>query len=289
MVVSDDLNGTAGRPLTLLAQYSPTYASQLAMGSPLPGEWNDGGSQLFDVPLAVNGMAFFRVTGAPDSSFAGTHTQNGKYSITYKVFNPADQLVKTVTQLEWVTPGMVDNAWLPPDMSIPNWTGYTTDVVVNNVVGPGSGDSLDFFMFSGLAPGMPFTARLTSFEFDAMIGLYSGNTLVATGTLVEGVPTLSGMADGTGKVKIGITGMGDASFVGAHTEVGQYTLEVFPIPEPSAGALLGGGAAAWWLLQKRVRRLRKRAARAQGATAAGRACGSAGGSSPNSSRSSGGV
>jgi hypothetical protein len=289
-VVSDDLNGTAGRPLTLLAQYNPTYAAQLAMGSPLPGEWNNGGSQLFDVPLAANGMAFFRITGAPDGSFVGTHTQNGKYSITYKVFNPADQLVKTVTQFEWVTPGMVDNAWLPPDVSIPNWTGYKTDVVVNNVVGPGSGDSLDFFTFSGLGANMPFTARLTNFDFDAMIGLYNGNTLGTTGTLIDGVPTLTGVADSAGKVKIGITGMGDTSFVGAHTEVGQYTLQVFPIPEPSTGALLGGGGAVWLLLGKRARRQRRRAARAQGSWwASTEASASAGGcsSSSRASRSSG--
>lgn len=243
MAVSDDLNGTQGRPDTLLAEYNMTYSTLLAMADNTPGVGNGLGSQLLDVPLLFNGAALFRVTGAPDTGFVGDHTQSGKYSITYEVHNPAHELVKTLTQYEWVTPGMVDNMWLPPDNSLADWTGYTADVTVNNIVGPGSGDSLDFYMFSGLEPFMPFTAQLTDVAFDALIGLYDGNTLVATGTLVDGVPTLSGMADSMGRVKIGVTGAGDGTFVGAHDKVGTYTLQVTAVPEPAGFVLFAAGAA----------------------------------------------
>jgi hypothetical protein len=250
MLVSDDLNGDDGRPEILLGQYTPTYGSLLAMGSPAPGVGNGLGSQLLGIPLFSNGMAFFRVTGAPDTTFDGSHVQDGQYSVTYQVYDPAHQPVKTVTQYEWVTPSMIDNVWLPPDTSVANWTGYTTDVTVNNVVGPGSGDSLDFFTFSGLDPFMPFTARLTDAGFDALIGLYDGDVQVGVGMLVAGVPTLSGIADATGSVKLGVTGLGDNDFVGAHAETGQYTLEVIPIPEPAGIVLWGIGAALFCLFSK---------------------------------------
>jgi hypothetical protein len=256
LVVSDDLNGTAGRPDTILGEYNMTYSTLLASADNTPGVGNGYGSELLGVPLLFNGAALFRVTGAPDLNFEGTasngtklHTQSGEYSVTYKVYNPAHQLVKTVTQHDSVIPGMVDNLWLPPDNSIANWTGYTTDVVVNNVYGPGTGDSLDFFTFSGLAPNAPFTAKLTFAGFDALIGLYNGNTKIATGTLVGGIPTLTGFADGTGRVKIGVTGAGDDNFTGAHLQVGAYTLQVIQVPEPAGAALFGAGAALvclWW-------------------------------------------
>jgi hypothetical protein len=264
LVVSDDLNEYKGRPDTILGHYDPAYSTLLDENDDAPGVGNGFASQLLDVPLRTNGSAYFSVTGAPDSAFAGAHAQFGKYSITYDVFSPTHVPVKSLTELEWVTPGMVDNMWLDPDESLSNWTGYTVDVTVNNLVGPDSGDSLDFFLFTGMQPFVPFTARLTSVQFDAIIGLFDGlNNLVATGELVNGVLTLEGITDGLGRVKIGVTGLGDDDFLGEHSQVGMYTLEIEPVlvPEPGSAVLLATGAALVGLLGRRRRRgCRKRRA-----------------------------
>jgi hypothetical protein len=155
----------------------------------------------------------------------------------------------------------LDSIWNLPDNSIPNWTGYTADVTVNNVVGPGTGDSLDFFLFSGLTPNTPFLATLPVAEFDGVLGHYSSaNVLLATSTLVEGVPTVAGVADNLGRAKIGVTGLGDSAFVGAHVEVGAYTLQIVEVPEP-AGAILaacGAGLAGLYWIGRRKRAAAKR-------------------------------
>jgi hypothetical protein len=261
LVVSDDLNGNMGRPDTILGRYDPSYSTLLDENDNAPSVGNGFASQLLGVPLRKNGSAYFSVSGAPDSTFIGAHGQFGKYSITYDVFSPTHVPVKSFTELEWVTPGMVDNAWLDPDGSLSNWTGYTVDVTVNNIVGPGSGDSLDFFLFTGMQPFVPFTARLTDVQFDAIIGLFDGlNNLVATGELVNGVLTLEGLTDGLGRVKIGVTGLGDDDFLGQHAQVGTYTLEVEPVlvPEPGSAVLLATGAALVGLLGRRRRRGRRK-------------------------------
>lgn len=263
LMVTDDLNGNVARPATILGEYGPAYGAPvvapLQTSSSAPGVGNGYGSQLLGVPLYTNGSAYFSVTGAPDFGFAGAHTQFGKYSTTFDVYNPAHELVKTHTELEWVTPGMIDYVWLDPDLSLADWTGYTVDVTVNNVVGPGSGDSLDYFLFSGLQPFIPFTAQLTDVEFDALIGLYdSGNSLVTLGTLVGGVPTLTGIADSMGRVKIGVTGLGDNAFQGAHAQTGIFTLVIVPVPEPDGGLMLVVGTALWCLMRKCRRGRRRR-------------------------------
>jgi hypothetical protein len=257
-VVSDDLNGSAGRADTILGLYDPAYGTLLDDNDDAPGVGNGFASQLLDVPLHANGSAYFSVTGAPDNLFVGAHTEFGKYSISYDVHSPTHELVKSLSELEWVTPGMVDNAWLDPDGSLSDWSGYTVDVTVNNIVGPGTGDSLDFFLFTGMDPFAPFTARLTEVEFDAIIALYDGLNLVGTGAPVDGVLALEGIADGLGRVKIGVTGLGDDGFLGEHAQVGAYTLEVVPIivPEPGGAILLATGAALLCLFGRCGRRRR---------------------------------
>ncbi|MEX0676054.1 MAG: hypothetical protein WD063_03195 [Pirellulales bacterium] len=256
LVVNDDLNGRSGRADTILGHYDPAYGTLLDFNDNAPGVGNGFGSQLLGVPLRRNGSAYFAVTGAPDDSFGGGHSQLGKYRVSYVVRNSGGMSVKESWAEEWVTPGMVDNVWLNPDNSLPNWTGYTVDVTVNNVIGAGRGDSLDYFLFSGLSAYAPFTAQLNT-EIDAIVGLYDGmNHLIATSTPVDGVQTLAGITDRFGRVKLGVTGAVDPLFAGQHTVVGPYTLVV--VPEPQSGVMLAAGTALVCLF-RRFRRGRRRA------------------------------
>lgn len=256
LVVHDDLNGNVGRPDTILGLYDPAYSTLMASDDESSPLGNGHASRLLGVPVRSNGSAYFRVTGAPDSTFVSNHMQSGQYSVRYDVRNPMGDLVpeKSFTEYESVSPLSLDNVWMNPSAppaGFLNWTGFTVDVTVNNVVGPGTGDSLDFFVFTGLAPFATISATITDAEFDALIGIYNNNTLALSS--VGGPPTLVGQADAAGNVKIGVTGLGDDTFGGAHALVGEYTLAVAVVPEPATLVLLSTGAAlcgAWWLRKR---------------------------------------
>jgi hypothetical protein len=255
--VADSLNGDSGRPNTLLASSDPAFTKILAVddnSSPL----GDGfASKLTGVPLQPNGSAYFRVTGAPDTSFTGNQTQSGSYSVRFDLFDAQHNFFESLPMdFEGVAPGMLDFVWFdPPKVAEPQRVGGTVDVTINNVVGPGTGDSLDFFRFSGLQPGQQFTAHLTA-NFHGLIGLYSGvSNLVAESHPGDNAPTLTGNADSQGRILIGVSGGNDTAFKGEHVEQGQYLLTVVPVsvPEPSSVLLLAlGGALA--MLGPRLRR-----------------------------------
>ena len=73
---------------------------------------------------------------------------------------------------------MIDNIWLDPSSDPRRVGGYVT-LTLNNIVGPGTGDSLDFFLFTGLQPHQAFTAQIDSAGFHALIGQFdsAGNLL----------------------------------------------------------------------------------------------------------------
>jgi hypothetical protein len=76
------------------------------------------------------------------------------------------------------------------------------------------------------------------------------------------VPTVAGFADSQGRAKIGVTGLGDTNFVGAHVQVGQYTLQIVQVPEPPSAILAAcGPGLAGLYLWARSRRARRRGSR----------------------------
>ena len=246
LVVNDSLNGNAGRPDTILGHYNASYSTFFgsnANGSPVG---NGFARQLLGVPLDDNGGAYFRVTGAPDSSFIGAHAQSGQYYVQFDLYDSNGAFFKTLPlEFESVDPGMLDNIWIdPPAVFEPERVGGTVNVTVQNIVGPGSGDSLDFFWFSGLQPNQQFTAMLSA-DFDARLGLFGGpgNTLQQSSG--DPTPTIVGMADALGRALLAVTGLGDTSFGGVHAEAGNYTLAVAPhvVPEPAGITLAALGMA----------------------------------------------
>jgi hypothetical protein len=258
--ISDSLDGSLGRPNTLLGLFNPGYSVlQLSddNSSPLG---NNFASQLVGVPLRPDGSIYFRVTGSPDTSYVGNHTQSGKYAWYLDVRDPNGVLVPSLSQWQndEISPTAMDNIWLDPlvspDPLHPNWEGYTVDMTLNNVIGPGTGDSLDFFTFTGLAAFQSFSVTLDS-NFAGLIGQYSGNTRIATSLVGSPTPTITGLADALGNVKIGVTGAADTNFTGAHVANGQYTLKLAVVPEPAGVISLGlGGLLAGYWIRKRGRR-----------------------------------
>ncbi len=264
LVVLDSLDGSAGRPDTILGLFDPSGTTLLDSDDNGSSLGNNFASQLLDVPIFSDGSIFFKVTGSPDSTFVGNHVQNGKYAWFLDVRDPNGQIVPGLSQSfanEEISPFNQDSIWLlpsaSPDPLNPNWVGFTVDMTINNIVGPGTGDSLDFFTFTGLEPFQEFTATLDA-NFPALIALYDGNTRIATSSIFDLVPTLVGTADFLGRVKVGVTGGADSNFTGAHVAVGQFSLEVVPVlvPEPGSIMLLGFGAVLMGL--SKLNRSRRR-------------------------------
>jgi hypothetical protein len=254
LIVSDDLDGNAGRPDTVLGFFDPTYQNLLGFNDDATNVGNGKGSQMLGVPVQPNGSAHFQVTGAPDTSFLNLHTQNGRYRVHFDVRNANGDIVRTYEEPETVEPGMIDSVWLPDEPG--DWTGHTVDVTVNNVIGKGTGDSLDFFEFNtGLPQGAAYTAMIINAEFDALLARYNGITRVPGETSAPGNPVISGLVGAGGFIKIGVTGIGDDGFIGQHFQTGEYTLVI--VPEPTSGALLIVGAAIAGYAVVRRRRARQ--------------------------------
>jgi hypothetical protein len=256
--INDNLSANSGRPDTLLGHYDAAYSALLDSddnGSTL----GDGfASRLVDVPLNANGSAYFRVTGAGDISFIGAHSQVGQYYAQFDLYDSNHLFFKTLAlEFESVAAGFLDNLWVdPPAVPEPERAGGFVTVTIQNIVGPGTGDSVDFFLFSGLEPNEEFTAVVSSADFAVRLGWFGGpsNTLLASS---EGVtPTIVGTADGLGRALLAVTGAGDTQFLGAHSEVGDYTLSVVPVvvPEPTTLAMLAMAAPLAVLLWRRQQR-----------------------------------
>jgi hypothetical protein len=263
LVVNDSLDGTPGRPNTLLGVFDPTFTNlQLSddNNSPLG---NGFASQLTGIPLRSDGSLYFKITGAPDNSFVGNHTESGKYAWYLDVRDPNGTLVPSLSQSQndEISPFNQDTDWLDPapspDPSNPTWVGYTADITLNNVIGPGTGDSLDFWVFTGLQPFQEFTATFNG-EFAGLIAQYdAANVRIAQTSAFDVLPTLSGTADFLGRVKIGVTGVDDSNFTGAHVAAGDYTLALAVVPEPGSVILAGLGAAGVWFCHRRRNRGRR--------------------------------
>ena len=151
---------------------------------------------------------------------------------------------------------MVDSMWVnPPAIPEPERNGGFVTATIENIVGPGDGDSLDFFLFSGMQPNQPFTATLSA-DFNARLGLFGGPSKTLQASSGTPTPTISGVADGLGRALFGITGLDDTTFGGVHAEVGTYTLTVAPmaVPEPGSVVLLAAGVATLAIFRRRRRR-----------------------------------
>lgn len=252
--VSDNLNGNVGRPNTLLGVYDPAFRALSLSDNDSSPVGNGLGSQLLNVPLRPNGSAYFRITGAPDTQFNGLQTETGRYSVRFDLYDKNHNFIETLPLInENVAPGMVDNLWIDPS-SDPRRIGGTVDVTVNNVVGPGTGDSLDFFQFSGLQPNQPFTARVDNAAFHALIGQFdSAGQLLKSSNPGDTLGFFTGVADRFGRALIGVTGGGDSAFKGEHADTGTYTVELLAVPEPGTLVLLLSGVFGFWAFGRRQR------------------------------------
>ena len=126
----------------------------------------------------------------------------------------------------------------------------TFDAVIDNTVGEPTGtDPMDFMSFTGLTPGEPFVARITSAGFDPVLGLFNdcGNLIEFNDDYESSpLPRISGIVPPGGVLNLAVTGYNDEDFEGLHAQSGGYVLVV---PEPVTLWLLAAGCG--WALRRR--------------------------------------
>jgi len=191
-------------------------------GSPLGNDFAPGAAF---VPTN-SGSIDFVVTGTGDFDLNGGHGETGFYEVFVDVYDFADELIAEFREIRRLEPGSDDGNY---SLNDPEWIGGTYDVYVDNVI---SGD-VDFYTFTGLTPGEPFTAETidpAAAEIDTLLGWFGeGGVLLAVNDdfFEENLlSSISGFVPENGQLTFAVSGYGDDSFVGAHPEAGPYELRL---------------------------------------------------------------
>src|SRR5262249_18016948 len=93
----------------------------------------------------------FVVTGNGDDAFVGDHPWAGKFQVFVNVYDSGGAQLTSFDEIRMLTPGQVQNF----SYSNAQWANGTYDAFVDNTVDLTPGD-VDFFTFTGLAPGTHF-------------------------------------------------------------------------------------------------------------------------------------
>jgi len=181
------------------------------------------------VPFPTNsGSIEFAVTGYPDDFFSGSHSEFGSYEVFVDAYDFFGDLVDSFSETATLEPGVVDEY----SYSDFNWLNGSYDVYIDNTVGGTTGADVDFFTFTGLTPGVDFSAEtlaVASTSPDTFLGWFD-----ETGSLPDtddngGVGFLSyleGTVPGNGQLTFAVSGYEDDFIEGNHSEEGQYRLQL---------------------------------------------------------------
>ncbi len=233
LIVQDELGEPIGGGFPDTVVGSRGFFGDIDFYSDDDGPWSDsGGSALYNIPTN-SGQIDFAVSGYPDEGFFGDHGELGDYSATVTVFDFFDDEVDSFTVTGSLSPGVVDEY----SYSDFNWLNGYYNVEVNNTIGGGAGD-VDFFTFTGLTPGVEFSAETfdpSGAAIDTVLAWYDESGFEITQSDDEGSGTLSlieGTVPASGTLTFGVTGYPDFSFIGDHLQQAPYEL-VISVPGDS--------------------------------------------------------
>ncbi|TWT32310.1 hypothetical protein KOR34_40720 [Posidoniimonas corsicana] len=183
---------------------------------------------LFGVPINPGGEIDFSVTGAPDESLEGAHSQFGDYRTEVAIYDSEGEFLDFFEYDGYLEEGLVDSYFESDE----GWDGGTYDVMVNNAFP----NDVDFFRFVGLTPGQSFTVNTEPSPLDpfSSVDTYLGwfdetGSEIATNDDISSSPLnlysrLSGVVPENGELVFGVSGYGDYAFDGYHGEQGEYSL-----------------------------------------------------------------
>ncbi|QDU54658.1 PEP-CTERM sorting domain-containing protein [Aeoliella mucimassa] len=188
---------------------------------------NGRASALFEVPI-LNNSINFTVSGYPDETFEGQHSEYGDYEAYVSIYDINNELIDSVYYSGTLVPGAVDTY----AETNANWAGATYNIELENILEP---RDVDFWTFTGLPTGAQFVARTSAsgeVEGDTIIGWFD-----ETGTELDyndDDPTfetyysrLTGEVPANGEVTIVVTGWPDYYFTGYHADDTEYVLDIW--------------------------------------------------------------
>jgi hypothetical protein len=232
--VSDALTpGTPSGPDTLLSiRNESRLIVDVDDNSSDLGDGRASGFSIVDVnPL---GSIDFVVTGAGDDGFTGDHNQSGDFKVIVDVFDEDGFYIDLLSEVRTLKPGFVE------EFSFRNsfYEGGTYEVNVDNALTPITDGDVDFFTFTGLAPGFPFTAQTYDSLWPPDLWPHSGVDTVlgwfdATGALLDAnddggtglLSRITGVVPANGKLTFAVSGyLDDENFFGNHVQSGIFTL-----------------------------------------------------------------
>jgi hypothetical protein len=174
------------------------------------------------------GSIDFAVSGFGDDNFDGSHGEFGGYEVFVDVYDFFGDPVDSFSEIRTLAPGVVHEF----SYAEFEWIDGFYEVYIDNTVG---GSDVDFFTFTGLAPGAAFTARTLDPEsngIDTYLGWFdsSGPPLEADddsgGGPFGNLSLIEGTVPANGMLTFAVTGVGDVDFLGDHGEFGDYQLQL---------------------------------------------------------------
>jgi hypothetical protein len=250
-IVSDSLTpGHVTFPDTLLGiQNASHQITQIDDNGSLIGDGKASG--LLGVPTNQQSISF-TVTGVGDNGFVGAHGQTGQYEVFIDVFAADGGPLTSLSEVRTLQPGAINSFAFAGNN---DWIGGSYDVNIDNLLGEPSGGDVDFFTFTGFAPGAKFRAETIGPASGINTFLYWYNT---GGAVIgiddnsgEGVYSrIDGVAPADGKLTFAVTGFGDivnGMPAGEHVENGAYQLRIslFGADFDKNGSVNGSDLNVW--------------------------------------------
>jgi hypothetical protein len=191
---------------------------------------NGSGSGVIAAPTN-SGSIDFSVTGFGDDFFTGDHVYSGQYEVFVDIYDSGNALFESFSEIRTLAPGVVH------DFSFNDfeWIGGNYDVNIDNAIGPVTGGDVDFFTFTGLSPGVTFTAETfdpTFMGIDTRLAWFdAAGALVADNDDNEDAPgsllsKLEGTVPAGGALTFAVSGFDDDDYVGSHIEDDPYELKL---------------------------------------------------------------
>jgi hypothetical protein len=220
-------------------------------GSPVG---NGHASGLVGVPTQ-NGSISFVISGYGDDDFLGNHAESGALDVYVQTYDSFGGPANLFTSSATLAPGSVEEySFVDEDAVLGSY-----DVYIDNLGYFSANADIDYFTFTGLTPGAPFTAQTfdpQNIAIDTQIGWFGDSGFLIAedddgGS--DGLSLLTGTVPNNGKITLAVTGTNDDAYVGDHFASGPYELKLtlggedYPADFNNDGKVNAADLAAWKL------------------------------------------